>query len=214
MSEFHNVNFWGPTSLVLPRGYVLLLVSSPNVGKTEYGLRFLIDGVKQGESGVFISLNNTKADIQKTLEELGYGEDGKIKIIDYFLSRAKPSQIDDLSMELNRLLDDAHSSSRFVIDSLCTLGLMIEPDIFPAWVLKQRANVKMRAERGQGSLILMNWTTGIHRQEITNALRNIVDGVLEMRFTETEKGELNRFIRIFMLRGIKYKTAWSAIQFD
>ncbi len=59
---------------------------------------------------------------------------------------------------------------------------------------------------------MMNWTMGIHPIEITNALKHIVDGIAEMRLEETQEGKVTRFIRIFMLRGIKYNTVWSAIK--
>ncbi len=128
MSDVYSINFWGTTTLVLPRGYVLLLVSPPNAGKTNYSLRFALDGIKQGEEAVFISLNNTVEEVLKHASESGFREDElkELKIIDYFLTHMNrpelPYTLYDLSKEMSNMMDDARSSkTRFVIDSLCTL---------------------------------------------------------------------------------------------
>lgn len=56
----------------LPRGRPTLVCGGPGCGKTLFGLEFLIHGAAQGESGVFMTFEETEADLIANVRSLGY----------------------------------------------------------------------------------------------------------------------------------------------
>ena len=47
-----------------PRNHVYLLQGDPGVGKTTLGLQFLIEGARHGEKGLYITLSETRAELE------------------------------------------------------------------------------------------------------------------------------------------------------
>ncbi len=56
----------------LPQGRPTLVCGGPGCGKTLFGLEFLVHGALHGESGVFVTFEETDADIHKNAASLGY----------------------------------------------------------------------------------------------------------------------------------------------
>src|SRR3712207_5485445 len=61
----------------LSPGHVYLLEGSPGTGKTTVALRFLLEGVKAGERGLYITLSETEAELRDGAASHGWdlGED-------------------------------------------------------------------------------------------------------------------------------------------
>jgi circadian clock protein KaiC len=56
----------------LPEGRPTLVCGGPGCGKTLFALQFLVHGAARGESGVFVSFEETDADLLKNAASLGY----------------------------------------------------------------------------------------------------------------------------------------------
>jgi circadian clock protein KaiC len=56
----------------VPRGRPTLVCGGPGCGKTLFGLEFLVNGASEGENGVFVSFEETEADILANVESMGY----------------------------------------------------------------------------------------------------------------------------------------------
>jgi circadian clock protein KaiC len=56
----------------LPRGRPTLVCGGPGCGKTLFALEFLVHGAIDGESGVFVTFEETEEDIAKNVASLGY----------------------------------------------------------------------------------------------------------------------------------------------
>jgi circadian clock protein KaiC len=63
----------------LPEGRPTLVCGGPGCGKTLFALQFLIHGAARGESGVFVSFEETDADLLKNAASLGYDLPGLMK---------------------------------------------------------------------------------------------------------------------------------------
>lgn len=63
----------------LPRGRPTLVCGGPGCGKTLFGLEFLVHGANRGESGVFVTFEETEDDILKNVASLGYDLPGLVK---------------------------------------------------------------------------------------------------------------------------------------
>src|SRR6186997_1380165 len=56
----------------LPQGRPTLVCGGPGCGKTLFALQFLVHGARHGESGVFVTFEETEDDILKNAVSLGY----------------------------------------------------------------------------------------------------------------------------------------------
>src|SRR6476661_8252159 len=62
----------------LPQGRPTLVCGGPGCGKTLFALQFLVHGATHGESGVFVTFEETEEDLLKNAASLGYDVPGLI----------------------------------------------------------------------------------------------------------------------------------------
>ena len=55
----------------LPRECMYLVQGDPGSGKTTLALQFLLEGMRQGESGFYITLSETKEELEKVARSHG-----------------------------------------------------------------------------------------------------------------------------------------------
>src|SRR5690349_5913044 len=65
----------------LPRDRLYLVDGNPGVGKTTLALQFLLDGAAKGEQGLYVTLSETKAELDAVAESHGWSLD-KIAVIE------------------------------------------------------------------------------------------------------------------------------------
>jgi len=63
----------------LPQGRPTLVCGGPGCGKTLFALQFLVHGAAHGESGVFVTFEETEEDLLKNAASLGYDVPGLIE---------------------------------------------------------------------------------------------------------------------------------------
>jgi len=71
----------------LPRSRTILVVGSPGSGKTTFAMQFLVGGVKAGETGLYVSLDEKPERVKADLSAFGWNldgleHDGKLTFID------------------------------------------------------------------------------------------------------------------------------------
>ena len=87
----------------LPQGKSYLLTGEPGTGKTTFSAQFMLEGLKQGENGIYISVDEKPAHVVEDAESLGWDlrtpvEQGKLTLLDvspYFnwFGRAKTTRL-------------------------------------------------------------------------------------------------------------------------
>ena len=60
----------------LPKNRVYLVMGDPGTGKTTFGLQFLLEGKRRGESGIYISFSETRDEIVGVADSHGWSLDG------------------------------------------------------------------------------------------------------------------------------------------
>src|SRR5207253_951379 len=63
----------------LPQGRPTLVCGGPGCGKTLFALQFLVRGAAHGESGVFVTFEETEEDLLENAASLGYDVPGLIE---------------------------------------------------------------------------------------------------------------------------------------
>src|SRR3712207_2864420 len=60
----------------LPENHIYLVEGEPGTGKTTIALQFLLEGIRQGESVLYVTLSETKRELQEVARSHGWSLDG------------------------------------------------------------------------------------------------------------------------------------------
>jgi circadian clock protein KaiC len=153
----------------LPRGRPTLVCGGPGCGKTLFGLEFLVKGAIHGESGVFVTFEETEEDLAQNVASLGYDlrdlMKRKLLAIEYVhVERAEIEETGEYDLEaLFIRLDQALKSvgaRRVVLDTIESLfGGLTDSGILRAeirrlfaWLKSRRITAVITGERGVNTL--------------------------------------------------------------
>jgi circadian clock protein KaiC len=94
----------------LPRNRLYVIQGDPGVGKTTMALLFLLQGLKEGEKGFYITLSETKEELEETAVSHGWSLEGleilELSTIEKHLHALSPVTFFQSSeLELNRTTD-------------------------------------------------------------------------------------------------------------
>lgn len=203
------------------RGNVLLLSAVPGAGKTTFGLHFLEEGLTEDQPGIAIVTDFSPDELISMASTFGFEwethvESGLLKIIDcysYMLGNevtskyyvANPGNLSRVSITLREARNRVENG-RLVLDSASTM-LLLSEDVAG---VKFLSGISSRLKRDGFNCIFI-LEGGVHDAVISQRLRYLLDGVLDMRIEEIG-GEINRFFRIYSLRGCRHDTRW--VQFS
>jgi circadian clock protein KaiC len=59
----------------LPQGHLYLVEGDPGTGKTTLALQFLLDGIRQGESVIYVTLSESKKELEEVARSHGWPTD-------------------------------------------------------------------------------------------------------------------------------------------
>lgn len=193
----------------LPARRLYLLRGDPGVGKTTLSLQYLLEGVRQGESGLYISLSETREEVAAVASSHGWSLEGlsilELSSLESHLTQESqntifhPSEF-ELHKTTNLLLEHIErlNPKRLVVDSLSELQLMADT---PLRYRRQMLALKhFFAGRDLTVLLLDDHTAGdgdLHVQ-------SIVHGVIALEQLNSEYGADRRRVRINKLRGLNF----------
>lgn len=192
----------------LPRDRLYLLEGTPGSGKTTLGLQFLFEGVRQGESVLYITLSETSEELQSVAESHGWSLDGvalfELSAADAVLGGAQEqtilhpweSELGD-TIELIQARVDELKPSRLVFDSLSEMRLLAQD------ALRYRRQVlalkQFFAGRGITVLLVDDLTTSPGGRD--NHLHSLCHGVLTLERLTLDFGAARRRLQVQKLRG-------------
>jgi len=113
----------------VPERHLMVSIGSAGTGKTTFGLQFLRHGLQNGESGVFITLEQSHESIIATAAERGwefdrYENEGMLAVVDLDPVEMANS-LDNIQAELPELIKD-FGADRLVLDSVSLLEMMYD----------------------------------------------------------------------------------------
>ncbi|MGE6323221.1 ATPase domain-containing protein [Pseudomonas oryzihabitans] len=192
----------------LPRDRLYLLEGTPGSGKTTLGLQFLFEGVRQGESVLYITLSETSEELQSVAESHGWSLDGvhlfELSAADAVLGGAQEqtilhpweSELGD-TIELIQARVDELKPTRLVFDSLSEMRLLAQD---PLRYRRQVLALKQFfAGRGITVLLVDDLTSSPSGRD--NHLHSLCHGVLTLERLTLDFGAARRRLQIQKLRG-------------
>lgn len=194
----------------LIRDRIYLVEGNPGAGKTTLGLQFLLEGVRAGERGLYVTLSETAAELRDGAASHGWSLDG-IEIFELVPpeSLLDPEQqqslvyASDLELgEATRSLLDAVERvqpHRIVLDSLSEFRLLAQGSLrYRRQVLTLKHHF---ARRGVTVLMLDDMTA----EPGDRTVHSVAHGVLRLEELTPEYGAERRRLRVVKYRGTSFR---------
>ena len=199
---------------VLGGGYpcnrLYLVDGCPGVGKTTLALQFLLAGVKRGEACLYITLSETKDELEAVAESHGWDLTG-ISIIELsqIASGGNPASHNTLfqpaEVELNNLSKllisefERIKPDRMVLDSLSEMRLLAQN---PLRYRRQILEFKQRFSKSKCTVLLLDDRSAVG-QDVQ--VQSIVHGMLSLTSIPLKFGINRRYLSISKLRGSPFR---------
>ncbi len=189
---------------------VYLIEGEPGTGKTTTGLQFLVEGARQGEPAVYITLAETTGELQSVAESHGWDLDG-VHIEEVLPSENllqpeaqytmfHPSEVEmGTTTQMILSVIDQRKPTRVVIDSLSELQLLADT---PLRYRRQVLALKQFFASRSCTVMLLDDRTaaGVDMQ-----VRSIAHGVITLEQSVKEYGAERRRIRVVKYRGVAFR---------
>lgn len=181
-------------------GDAVLIAGSAGSGKTTLGLQYLVNGIKYGEPGVYVTFEQLPDQIYRDAKNFGWDlrqleDDDKFRLI-----CTSPSLMLESSGEtiLDDVLDDIQPR-RVVVDSLSHLGMFVEKKNMRKEAYQL---INFLKTKGMSSLLIWESTpiggSGMNVTEM--GLSFLVDCIVALKPIEIESS-LRKAVMILKMRG-------------
>ena len=202
-----------------PTNYSVLLSGPAGVGKFEYLIARVREDLRLGEHVVFVTLDMHPAEVRARAKALHLdleAHEGKSFVfVDCYsaTSSERPeapvgkktflvssfSNLEGIGMAMSKAGQEIGTPVRIYFYTVSTLFLHNSPQA----IAKFFQIVTSRAKTNLG-FILYAVHEGVHEPITMNLLRSLVDGVVEMRFTDGMEHE----VRVHHMRGYQVDASW------
>lgn len=194
----------------LPRRHLYLVEGDPGAGKTTLGLQFLLEGVRHGEKGLYITLSETAGELTTVAASHGWSLEG-VEVFELVTEeglspQSEQSILHPAEVELGETTRgvmaavERLSPSRVVFDSLSEMRLLAQNSLrYRRQVLALK---RFFSQRNCTVLMLDDKTA----EEGDLQLHSIAHGVLCMEQVMDAYGPQRRRVRIVKLRGVKFRS--------
>lgn len=194
----------------LPRNRIYLLQGEPGAGKTTLALQFLLEGAKKGETGLYITLSETRDELLGVAESHGWSLDAitilELSAIEQQLGDTKentffhPSEL-ELDKTAKILTDEVERVKpvRVAIDSLSEFRLLAE---VPLRYRRQMLKLKQYFAGRQSTVLLLDDRSA---EASDLHIQSIAHGVMTLSRLPVTYGVQRRQIQINKLRGVKFR---------
>lgn len=192
------------------RDRLYLIEGSPGSGKTTLALQFLLEGRRQGESLLYITLSETAVELSAVAAAHGWSLEGihihEVLPSESVLNPAEqysifhPSDV-EMGTTTKTILDivDTIKPTRLVLDSLSELRLLASnPLIYRRQVLAFKQFITSRA------------CTTLFLDDLTSSdgdlqIRSIAHGVIALKRVATDYGGIRRKLEVIKYRGVAFR---------
>jgi circadian clock protein KaiC len=187
-------------------GQLYLLDGNPGAGKTTFALQYLLEGVRQGEKCTYVTLSETRKELEAGARSHGWSIEG-IDIVEMLPAEAELGQDEQLTMLLSSEVELSETTRkvleaiertnprRLVFDSLSELRLLAQSSLRHR---RQILALKQVMVGRQCTVILIDDRTG---EAPDLQLHSIAHGVVSLESKAPAYGQIRRELQIKKFRG-------------
>jgi circadian clock protein KaiC len=205
ISGFDNILAGG-----LPQGHIFLIEGEPGTGKTTLGLQFLLAGAERGEAGLYVTLSETRHELQIVAKSHQWSLDD-ISVFEFLPNEGSLDRDDQYTafhpseMEFQDTMEtilkeiEKKNPRRLVLDSLADLRLLSRDSLrYRRQILALK---RYFADRNCTVLLLDDRTSEGHDRQ----LQSVVHGVVLMERLSRDYGAERRRLRVSKLRATRFR---------
>lgn len=199
----------------LPKGHIYLLEGDPGTGKTTLAMQFLLAGAAAGESTLYVTLSESREELQATGREHGWPvetihiaeavppeEDLKPEA-QYTVFHPSEVELADTISGIFKRVDDA-KPTRLVFDSLSELRMLARD---PLRYRRQILALKRHLSGANCTVLLVDDRTA-QGDNADLQLQSIAHGVIQMENLDRAYGVNRRRIQVRKLRGSAFREGY------
>lgn len=194
----------------LKRGHVFLLEGNPGTGKTTIALSFLLEGTRQGERGLYVTLSETETELRAGAVSHGWNIDDNFEIFELAppesqLDVEQQSLLYSSDLELGETTREifqqfeATRPTRVVIDSLSEIRLLAQSSLR---YRRQLLAMKHYFVRQGATVLLLDDLTS---DTLDKTVHSIVHGVIQLEELAPDYGAERRRLRVTKYRGQAFR---------
>ncbi|RBP15528.1 circadian clock protein KaiC [Roseiarcus fermentans] len=198
----------------LAAGHVYLLEGSPGTGKTTIALRFILEGARLGERGLYIVLSETEQELRETAASHGWTIDANTQI---FEAVPPESLLDEeqqqtllysSELELGETIRSIFAAfekinaDRVVLDSLSEIRLLAQNSLR---YRRQLLAIKHYFARRKTTVLLLDDLTSDSNDK---TVHSVAHGVIQLEDVPTNYGGGRRRLRVPKFRGRSFRLGY------
>ena len=201
----------------------LFLMGPSGIGKTVFSKQFIYNGLVNGETGIYLTTDESPTRIRDSMKKLGmnvdsYMDNNDFRIIDCYSWKIggkscsqycvnNPDNLAAVSMAIDKTRRNL-KNTRLVMDSITGLMSFCDHNLK---FFSKFLQVIVAQTRDSDSNAIFLASSEAHDKVFISYMREVFDGTLEMKIEtkESKSGEeIRRLLRLFSLKGAKHKTQW------
>ena len=185
-----------------------LVDGSPGVGKTTLAMQFLLEGVKRGERCLYVTLSETRDEMQSVAESHGWSLDGidlvELSQVEDMFVHAKNTLFQPAEVELTRLSEllisefERVKPRRMVLDSLSEMRLMAQNALR---YRRQILSFKHHFATSDCTVLLLDDRSAGQDAHV----QSLVHGMITMQVVPLKFGINRRFMSVAKMRGSPFR---------
>jgi circadian clock protein KaiC len=197
----------------LAKGFLYLIEGNPGAGKTTVALQFLIEGAKQGEKGLYVSLAESEAELRHVAVSHGMSLDNVeiCKISPPEISGEAGKQytvFQPAEVELSDVLETILSKveelqpSRIIIDSMSELRMLARDSVR---YRRQVLSLKQFFEGRDCTTLLLDERS---RDNLESQVQTIAHGVISLEVLQRNYGITRRRLEVLKIRASSFRQGY------
>ncbi len=195
----------------LARGHVYLLEGTPGAGKTTIALQFLLEGAGRGESGIYITLSETRGELIAGAASHGWVVGDRFKVFELAPPESlldedqQQSLLYSSDMELGETIKlifeavEREKPDRIVLDSLSEIRLLAQSSLR---YRRQILALKHFFAKNTATVLMLDDLTS---EALDKTVHSVVHGVLRLEQLAPNYGAERRRLRVIKYRGQAFR---------